>query len=298
MADKQLKKVILDTDIGSDIDDAVALAYLLKHPQCQLMGITTVSGEPIERAKLASALCIAAGKPDIPIYPGTENPILAAQKQPKAIQALALANWKHETSFPKGEAVEFLRKTIRQYPGEISLLAIGPMTNIGLLFAADPEIPSLLKELVLMCGVFENEIPHLPHGEWNAVCDPQATAIVYRARPKVHRSVGLDVTYQVRLSPEEVEQRFTAPILQPVKDFSRLWFRHAGAMVFHDPLAAATLFEDDICEFVSGQVDIDLESRYVSGMTLFHRTESGPHEVAVRVNRDKFLREYFDVVSL
>lgn len=84
MADKQLKKVILDTDIGSDIDDAVALAYLLKHPQCQLMGITTVSGEPIERAKLASALCIAAGKPDIPIYPGTENPILAAAETTKS----------------------------------------------------------------------------------------------------------------------------------------------------------------------------------------------------------------------
>lgn len=80
MADKQEKKVILDTDIGSDIDDAVALAYLLKHPQCHLMGITTVSGQPVERAKLASALCIAAGKPDIPIYPGTESPILAAAK--------------------------------------------------------------------------------------------------------------------------------------------------------------------------------------------------------------------------
>lgn len=297
MADKQEKKVILDTDIGSDIDDAVALAYLLKHPQCHLMGITTVSGQPVERAKLASALCIAAGKPDIPIYPGTESPILAAQKQPEAIQAPALANWKHASSFPKGEAVEFLRRTIRQNPGEISLLAIGPMTNIGLLFATDPEIPGLLKELVLMCGVFENEIPHLPHGEWNAVCDPHATAVVYRARSRVHRSIGLDVTYQVRLSPEEVEQRFTAPILQPVKDFARLWFRHAGAMVFHDPLAAATLFRQDICGFESGQVDVDLESRYVSGMTLFRRENNGPHQVAVTVDRDAFLQEYFDVVG-
>lgn len=104
MADKQEKKVILDTDIGSDIDDAVALAYLLKHPQCHLMGITTVSGQPVERAKLASALCIAAGKPDIPIYPGTESPILAAQKQPEAIQAPALANWKHASSFRKGSS--------------------------------------------------------------------------------------------------------------------------------------------------------------------------------------------------
>lgn len=298
MADEQMKKVILDTDIGSDIDDAVALAYLLKQPKCKLMGITTVSGQPVERAKLASALCIAAGKPDVPIYPGTEAPILAAQRQPEAIQTPALENWKHETDFPRGEAVEFLRRTIRQHPGEISLLAIGPMTNIGLLFAQDPEIPGLLKELVLMCGVFENGIPHLPHGEWNAVCDPHATAVVYRAQPKVHRSIGLDVTYQVRLSPEEVEQRFNAPILQPVKDFAKLWFRHAGAMVFHDPLAAATLFREDICGFVSGQVEVDLESRYASGMTIFRREEGGPHEIAATVDRERFLQEYFDVVGL
>ena len=64
-------KVLFDTDIGSDIDDAVALAYLLAQPHCELMGITTVSGQPIERAKLASAICTAAAQ-DVRIVPGTE----------------------------------------------------------------------------------------------------------------------------------------------------------------------------------------------------------------------------------
>ena len=82
-------KVLFDTDIGTDIDDAVCLAYLLAQPACELLGITTVSGEPTKRAMLASALCRAAGK-DIPIFPGTEEPLLIEQRQPRAQQADAL----------------------------------------------------------------------------------------------------------------------------------------------------------------------------------------------------------------
>src|SRR5215471_2753008 len=124
-------KVILDTDIGSDIDDAVCLAYLLAQPQCELLGITTVTGEVEKRAMMASALCKVAGK-QIPIYPGVDTPLLVPQKQPKAQQASALDKWDHDTQFPKGEAVEFLRRTIRAHPGEVTLLTIGPLTNIGL----------------------------------------------------------------------------------------------------------------------------------------------------------------------
>ena len=68
--------VLLDTDIGSDIDDAVALAYLLKQPRCDLLGVTTVTGEPTKRAMLADAICQAAGRTDIPIHVGTEAPLL------------------------------------------------------------------------------------------------------------------------------------------------------------------------------------------------------------------------------
>src|SRR3982751_448710 len=104
-------KVLLDTDIGSDIDDAVCLAYLLAQPACELLGVTTVSGESVERAKLASALCKAAGK-STPIYPGSERPLLSAQRQPRCPQSAALERWPHETQFPESEAVEFMRRTI------------------------------------------------------------------------------------------------------------------------------------------------------------------------------------------
>ena len=141
-------KILLDTDIGSDIDDAIALAYLLAQPQCELLGITTVTGEPEKRAMMASAQCKLAGK-NIPIYPGAAEPLLIAQRQPESPQAAKLDRWEHETKFPKGEAIEFLRHTIRAHPGEITLFAIGPLTNIALLFHSDPEIPGLLNQLVV-----------------------------------------------------------------------------------------------------------------------------------------------------
>lgn len=118
MTSVQPIKVLYDTDIGSDIDDAVALAYLLAEPRCELKGITTVSGQAYERAMLASALCQVAGKPAMPMYPGVEHPLLLQQQhQPAAPQMEALERWPHRTAFPQGEAIEFLRRTIRTHPG-------------------------------------------------------------------------------------------------------------------------------------------------------------------------------------
>src|SRR5215210_2426180 len=122
-------KVLLDTDIGTDVDDAVCLAYLLSHPECELLGITTVTGEAVKRASLASLLCKAANT-DIPIYPGAEHPMRGEQRQPIAQQAAALSRWPHETYFPLNQAVDFLADTIRSHPGEVTLLTIGPLTNV------------------------------------------------------------------------------------------------------------------------------------------------------------------------
>lgn len=289
------QKVLLDTDIGSDIDDAICLAYLLSQPECDLLGITTVTGEATQRAMLASALCKAAGK-DVPIFPGTESPLLIAPKQPHAPQTVALNQWEHETQFPKGAAIEFLRQTIRANPGEVTLLGIGPMTNIALLFAADPEIPSLLKSLVMMIGVFSNQTAHLRSLEWNAICDPHAAAIVYKTAAPVHRSVGLDVTTQVKMDASEVRRRFQSGLLRPVLDFAEVWFKNVPEIVFHDPLAATTIFDDGICQFTRGNVDVELTSERVYGKTYWEAGD-GPHEVALGVDADRFFDHYFSVLS-
>ena len=137
MFTSEKRKVLLDTDIGSDIDDAVALAYLLANPACELLGITTVAHESEKRAMLASALCKVARR-NLPIFPVADAPLIIPSTRYPPNQAARLPFWPHETTFPRGSAIEFLRTTIRRHPGEIDLLAIGPLTNIALLFTTDP----------------------------------------------------------------------------------------------------------------------------------------------------------------
>jgi len=290
------EKILLDTDIGNDIDDTVTIAYLLRQKQCELLGITTVSGEPVVRAQLISALLKAAGREDIPVYPGVEAPLLTPQKQPSPHQSRYLAEWLHETKFPEGEAIEFMRRTIRANPGEVTLLAIGPLTNIALLFAVDPEIPLLLKQLVIMCGVFTYAYQGNPClTEWNSRCDPYATQIVYNAPVKNMISVGLDVTTQVTLSKEEIYRTFDKDILKVVLAFSGILDNTRQSITFHDPLTAAVIFDKSLCEFKRGNVEVDNESSRLEGLTIFTADENGNDEVAFSVDRDRFFNHYFSV---
>ncbi|RLP86398.1 nucleoside hydrolase [Micromonospora sp. CV4] len=303
--------VLLDTDIGNDIDDAVCLAYLLAQPHCDLLGITTVTAEPEQRAGLASVLCQTAGR-RVPIFPGAPAPLASPPVQGPPPQAAALARWAHEDSFPAGEAVEFLRRTIRAHPGQVTLLAIGPLTNVALLFAVDPQIPSLLRSLVMMGGSFaEGSGP-----EWNIHCDPYAAARVYAAAVPVHRSIGLDVTTRVQMKADEFLRRCgDIPLLRPVADMAASWFADRPEVTFHDPLAAATLFDPALCSFAAGEVAVRCEGGPAAGITTWRpaddvepgpeagsgaRTEGrvpAPHEVALDVREQAFLDHYFAVVE-
>ena len=286
------EKIILDTDIGGDVDDAVCLAYLLAQPACVLLGIVTVTGEGEKRARLASVLTGRAGKGrDIPIYVGAEQPLLTPQIQPKAEQAECLPRWEHDTDFPGiFEAIDYMRKTICENPGEVTLLTIGGLTNTALLFAIDPEIPGLLKELVMMNGYFMQ-----PGEEWNIRLDPYAAALVFRASPPQTRCIGIDVTSQVRMDAAEVRTRFQEiPALHPVLDFAEVWFRNQDKILFHDPLAAAVIFEPDICTFQNGLAEID-PIQQATNWNPGH--PSARHQVAVTVKPDRFFEHYFSVFS-
>ena len=291
-------KILFDTDIGSDIDDAVALAYLLAQPRAELLGITTVSGQPVERAKLVSAICKTAGQ-DIRIVPGAEDRLDGPTRQSRVPQASVLPNWPHETEFGDDDAVEFLAKTIRSHPNEIVLLAVGPMTNVANLFTRHPDIPGLLKSLQLMLGRFIDPYNETPSAEWNAHCDPAAADIVYSGPSSRdisnHKSLGLDVTTKVTMNSDEVKQYFQHPLLNPVYEMSEVWFNERAILNFHDPLAAVTLFDDSVVEFQTGTSIVTRAHDRDDGITNWTPGEDGPHRVGVKVNAPQFFKSYFEV---
>jgi purine nucleosidase len=291
-----MTKVLLDTDIGTDVDDAICLAYLLSHPDCELMGITTVTGESETRASLASLLCRAADR-DIPIYPGADHPMQGEQRQLIAQQAAALPRWPHETVFPMNQAVDFMANTIRSYPGEVTLLTIGPLTNVGLLFTTYPDVSGLLAGLVMMGGNFDEAGPEAGRIEWNVAGDLAASEITYTTPVRLHRSLGLNVTQQVMMSAEEVRKKFTAPLLHPVLDMAEIWFAGFYPFItFHDPLAAATIFAPDLCTYQQGTVKLDHADKL--GRTIWQPGGSdGPHQVAMTVDVDRYFQHFFNVVG-
>lgn len=280
-------KLLLDTDIGNDIDDAVALAYLLQKKECDLIGITTVTGEAQKRAALCEIVCRASGRENIPIHCGLECALANGPGQPIPHHYEAVKHLPHRLERPGNSAVDFLREAIRANPNEITLLSIGPLTNIAALFTIDPEIPFLLKQLVSMAGAF---FPPIDYAEWNIKCDPVAAAIVYAASKPRHRSIGLDVTMNCQMPAEEVRRRFTGEPLATVALMAEHWFQHTKALTFHDPLAAATIFKPELCTYKNGQVISDPKT----AVTSFAPGE-GADEVAEVVDSEAFFKEFFSI---
>lgn len=293
--------IVLDTDIGSDIDDAVCLSYLLAQPRCDLLGITTVSGRPRLRAALADAICRAAGA-DVPIHAGTEAALLGPTPQPDVPQASVLDRFEHRSpdDIPPNTAVTFLRDTILSAPGPVTLLAIGPMTNVALLFATYPEVAEQLEALVMMCGVFSNRTPRVGPYEWNAWCDADAAEIVYRTPVRQHISVGLDVTRRCATPATEAIERFETigGPLAVVAAMTEVWAQRVPDVTFHDPLAAVSIFCPEVCTWAGGRVSVELQSQRFRGVTSFDRDRDGsPHRVATDVDAPFFFAELFDVCA-
>ena len=285
--------VLLDTDIGSDIDDAMALAYLLRQPRCELLGITTVSGDVQKRAALAEVICRASGHSKIPIHCGRREVLAHGVGQPRVPQYVAIEHVPHRMDRPENSAVEFLRKTIRSRPHEVTLLSIGPYSNIALLFAIDPEIPFLAKSIVSMGGIFYGG----DRREWNALVDPTATSMVYTAPRQNHLSVGLDVTEHCRLSADEVRRRFVGEPLHTVKSFAETWFAQVKDATFHDPLAAALIFKPELCTYESGLVEVPITADLNTCGHTKLVVGGGPDRIAKTVDVSAFFEEYFSVTA-
>ncbi len=248
-----------------------------------------MTGQAAKRAALAEVICRAAGREDIPIHCGREASLAHGPGQPTPVQYETIASLPHRKDRPPNTAVDFMRETIRARPGEIVLLTIGPLSNVALLFSLDPEIPSLLKGLVSMAGVYFGE----PGArEWNCICDPTAAAIVYASRRPEHYSIGLDVTMKCRMDAAMVRAEFAGEPLGTVRRIAEHWFKECSEIVFHDPLAAATIFHPELCKYEAGKVCAPPDRP--DGRLCFTACE-GPDQVASTVDCAGFFKEYFSV---
>ena len=291
-----MEKILLDTDIGGDIDDAICLAYLLNESNCNLIGITTVCGEPEKRAAVADAICKAAGR-EIPITAGTDKTLQPRPVYPTPDGAGALARWPHR-AFSRGDAPEFLYQKLREHPHEITLIAIGNMTNIASLFLRHPDAAGLLKGLCQMNGYFGTKALPDPSWNWNCWADPKASEIVFKAQIPRQRIFPLEITERLTLPAAAAESLFSGSrLLQAVRDFGGAWLASSGQLTFHDPLAAVSVFHPEICRFQGGFVSVETEIESRIGETRFSPSPKGNVEIAQHVNRNHFFHILQDVLS-
>jgi len=166
------QKVIIDTDIGDDIDDAFAVALALRSPELQILGVTTTFGDTETRAKLLDRFLAEVGRPGIPVAAGTPSPVKSTFTQRRYAESGHFAKPSH------ANAVDFLLQQIQRYPGEITLIAIGPLMNVGAAINKDPATFRKLKRVVLMGGSIKRGYgdlgygpPQGPQPEWNILND-------------------------------------------------------------------------------------------------------------------------------
>ncbi len=184
-------KIILDTDIGTDIDDAYALAFALRHPDIEVKAVTTVHGYPVERARLVQHLLTIAGQPEIPVCAGWSLPIhpLTAQEQHAYLERqpnhTEVASG-IQAQFSRGDAVRLILDTVDRHAGDIALVTIGPLTNVAAALAADPDLPRKVTGIAMMAGELNRN-----HLEYNVRLDPRAADMVFRIRrPHVRGHMG------------------------------------------------------------------------------------------------------------
>ena len=177
-------KVWLDTDIGTDVDDVVALSLALLSPEIELVGVSAVYGDVALRSRMALKMLALAGRDDMPVFAGCERPLLGERP-------VYWAGWEGEGLLgPEDEclepspkhAVDALIEAIDENEGEVVLVSIGPLTNVGLALTKDPTIAHKVRLLLVMGGVCRLGAGglDLPFAEHNVACDPEAASIVFR----------------------------------------------------------------------------------------------------------------------
>ena len=250
--------VILDTDIGDDIDDAFALALLLQSPEARLLGVTTEFGDTELRARLVDRYLAAVLRREIPVEAGVSTQ--ANNRFTQAAYAQQQAARKH------GDAVAFLLQQIRAHPGAITLICIGPLFNVQAAIERDPATFRKLNRVVMMGGSVyrgydggNGATNQPPSAEWNIRCDPAgARALLASGMPVF--MMPLDST-QIRLTQPELGSILSRG--SPLTDqLTLLYHQWTGADAWHmptlfDPVAATFAIRPEICPVKPMRLEVD-----------------------------------------
>ena len=283
------EKVILDTDIGDDIDDAFALALALRSPELQILGFTTTFGDTETRAKLLDRFLAEVGRSEIPVAAGAPSPPKATLTQRRYAEGGHFAKPSH----PDG--VAFLLDQIRRYPGQITLIAIGPLMNVGAAIDKDPAAFRKLKRVILMGGSIKRGYgdlgfgpPQAPQPEWNILNDiPSAQKLFASGVPLF--VMPLDAT---QLKLDEVKRAFLFSQGTPVTDALTLLYHQWGqeTPTLFDPMTIAFLVNPTLCPVQPMHIRVDEKG--------FTRSEFGaPNaQVCLDSNPEAFFRFYLNRV--
>lgn len=275
---------ILDTDIGDDIDDAFALALALRSPELKLVGVTTAYGDTELRARLVDRYLAAVGRSDIPVAVGVKTPHGNVFTQ--AAYAQQAPDRRHEN------AVDFLLRQIRAHPGEITLIAIGPLSNVQAAIERDAATFRQLKRVVLMGGSVyrgyddgQTGAHRPPDAEWNVVCDPAGLKALLSSGVAVYM-MPLDST-QIRLENPERERIFGhgAALTDQLTLLYHQWLggAEAHAPTLFDPVAVTYAVRPELCPATPLHIEVDEK-----GMT--RATEGAANaQVCLRSDEEGFL---------
>ncbi len=258
---------ILDTDIGDDIDDAFALALALRSPELKLLGVTTTYGDTELRARLVDRYLSAEGE-DIPVFAGIPTPHSNVFTQAAYARQVVhcgghdpLKEWKHD------DGVEFLLGQIRAHPGEITLLSIGPLTNVEEAIKREPETFRKLKRVVMMGGSIyrgydnKDRAHQPPDAEWNIAADPAGGKALLSSGVPIFM-MPLDST-QIRLEVENRESifshgsRLTDQVTLLYHQWSAGTGEHWTTPTLFDPVAVAYAVHPELCPMTPMHIEVD-----------------------------------------
>lgn len=262
--------IIFDTDIGDDIDDALALALALQSPELDVRAVTTVIDDTETRTRLAWKELGLYGRRDIPLATGASEPLLDPARKGRARQFEVLTPEDTVPAAARRRAAGLIIETLEKSPRKLTLVPVGPLTNIALALKLEPRIKEKIERIVLMGGAF-----NMPRAEYNIQRDRIAAQIVFSSGVPI-TAVGLDVTTKCKLEGADLDRLQAAenPASRFLMRLIGLWQGDNSQKypTLHDPLAVAVTFLPALVETQSGRVEVQL-SGPTNGVTVFTPSE-------------------------